>query len=79
MAQPGGAGWGFSGGGPLDRGSGRASGERRSTIEFLAMRTTNSGEPAKVDDFEHPPSARPMKRFPVPTKPFSWPGEDIPK
>jgi hypothetical protein len=70
MAQPGGAGWGFSGGGPLDRGSGRASGERRSTIEFLAMRTTNSGEPAKVDDFE---------RFPVPTKPFSWPGEDIPK
>jgi hypothetical protein len=43
------------------------------------MRTTNSGEPAKVDDFEHPPSARPMKRFPVPTKPFSWPGEDIPK
>ncbi len=36
---------------PFDRRSGRASGDSRSTVELLAMRPTNSGEPAKVDGF----------------------------
>src|ERR1700722_19371102 len=35
----------------LDRRFGRAFGDGRSTVELLVMRTTNSGEPAKVDGF----------------------------
>src|ERR1700738_3640342 len=36
---------------PLDRRSGRALGDGRSTVELLAMRTTTSGEPAKGGGF----------------------------
>jgi hypothetical protein len=36
---------------PLGRRSSRTSGDGRWTLKLLAARTTNSGEPAKLDDF----------------------------